>query len=145
MIRRFTVLILFLSLSSPSLAATAADGVCMMAKSSSPDASSSGSAHACCSTAETPETCATGHAMETCATGTLAMSCCSVDPAPYRQSGAGALLPAASIQPDQLVLSTPLRGLHVVEPAVHVSQISPEADTARSPPPLRALFCTYLI
>lgn len=136
MIRRFTVLILFLSLSSPSLAATAADGVCMMAKSSSPDASSSGSAHACCSTAEIPET---------CATGTLAMSCCSVDPAPYRQSGAGALLPAASIQPDQLVLSTPLRGLHVVEPAVHVSQISPEADTARSPPPLRALFCTYLI
>ena len=145
MIRRFTVLILFLSLSSPSLAARASDDVCMSAKSASAGKVQAGSAHACCTTVEALETCATGHASETCAEGTLAMSCCSVDPAPYRQSGTGALPAYAPIQPDQPDFATPLRSLHEAEPLVQVSRSTPESDTGRSPPPLRALFCTYLI
>lgn len=143
--RRFTVLILALSLSSPSLAATAAVGTCITAKSPAPGATQSGGAHACCSTTSTPESCATNHAPETCAAGMLAMSCCSVESAPFRQAGTGALPASAPIQPDQLDLTSPLRGFHVVEPVIHVTRLTSEMETGRSPPPLRALFCTYLI
>lgn len=148
MIRRFTVLILFLSLSSPSLAATAADGVCMTAKAASTGKAPAGSAHACCATVEAPDTCATSHAgvaTDTCSAGTLAMSCCSVDTAPYRHYGSGALPPYAPVQPDQPDFATPLRGFEEALPLVHVSRTASESDTSRSPPPLRALFCTYLI
>ena len=136
MIRRFTVLILLLSLSSPSLAATAADGVCVTAKSLSHGKAPAGGAHACCAAADAPES---------CATGALAMSCCSVEAAPYRQTGAGALPAYAPVQPEQMDLSTPLRGFQLVEPVAPVSRLSSAMDTSRSPPPLRALFCTYLI
>ena len=73
------------------------------------------------------------------------MSCCSVEPAPYRQSGTSALPASTPVQPDHLELSTPLRGFHVDEPMVHVTRWSSDMDASRSPPPLRALFCTYLI
>lgn len=143
--RRFTVLMLVLSLSASSLAVTTAHGTCMTAKAPSPGASPSGGAHACCAAAPAPDSCATAHKPETCAAGMLAMSCCSVEPAPYRQTGAGALPASATVQPYQLDLSTPLWGFRVVEPVVHVTRLSSEMEASRSPPPLRALFCTYLI
>ena len=143
--RRFTVLMLALSLSAPSLAATAAYGTCMTAKSSSPGTTQSGGAHACCATAPAPDSCAAAHKPETCAAEMLALSCCSVEPAPYRQPGTSALPASAPVQPDHQELSTPLRGFHVVEPVIHTTRLSLDMDTGRSPPPLRALFCTYLI
>lgn len=143
--RRFTVFMIALSLSSPSLAATAADGTCIAAKSPSPGATAAGGAHDCCVTTHTPETCATTHTPETCAAGMLAMSCCSIEPAPYRQAGTDALPASVSVQPDQLVLSTPLRGFPVVEPLIHFTRWSSDTEASRSSPPLRALFCTYLI
>lgn len=143
--RRFTVLMLVLSLSSPSLAATAAVGTCISAKAQAPAATQAGGAHACCATAPASDSCATAHTPETCAAGMLAMSCCSVETAPYRQAGMGALPAFAPIQPDQLDLTTPLRGFHVDEPVVHVTRLSSDMEASRSPPLLRALFCTYLI
>ena len=145
LIRRFTVLILALSLSSPSLAATAAVGTCITAMAPNPGATPSGGAHACCATTPAPDSCATAHTPETCAAGMLSMSCCSVDTAPYRQAGMGALPASAPFQPDQLDLTTPLRGFQVVEPVVLVTRWSSDMETSRSTPPLRALFCTYLI
>ncbi|MCY3774062.1 MAG: hypothetical protein OXG98_18800 [Gemmatimonadetes bacterium] len=136
MIRRFTILILFLALSSPSTAVGATAGLCMTERSVSPNGMPAEGAHACCATAEAPET---------CEAGMLAMSCCSLEPAPYQETGAGALPAYSLVQPDQPDLSTPLRGPHAAEPEVHVSRVSPEMDTTRSPPPLRTLFCTYLI
>ncbi|MCY3555698.1 MAG: hypothetical protein OXH56_10295 [Gemmatimonadetes bacterium] len=143
--RQLTVLTLALSLSSPSLAATAAVGACITAKSPASEATPSGGAHACCATAPKPESCATTHTPETCTAGMLAMSCCGIEPAPYRQAETGALPLSASVQPDQLDLTTPLRGFHVDEPVVHVTRRSSDIEASRSPPPLRALFCTYLI
>ncbi|MCY3712544.1 MAG: hypothetical protein OXH02_04580 [Gemmatimonadetes bacterium] len=143
--RRFTVLMLALSLSSPSLAATAVVGTCITAKSPASGAAPSGGAHACCATAPKPESCATTHTPETCTAGMLTMSCCSVEPVPHRQMGKSALPASASVQPDQLDLTTPLRGFHVDEPVVHVTRWSSDMEASRSPPPLRALFCTYLI
>lgn len=136
MIRRFTVLILFLALSSPTSVVGAAAGLCITERSVSPDGMPAKGAHACCATAEAPET---------CEAGMPAMSCCGLEPAPYRETGAGALPAYSFVQPDQPDLSTPLRGPHVVEPVVHVSRFSPEMDTTRSPPALRTLYCTYLI
>lgn len=143
--RRLTVLMLALSLSAPSLAATAAVGTCITANSPSPGTTPAGGAHACCATVPAPDSCATAHRPETCASGMLAMTCCSVEPAPYRQAGTGALPASAPVQPDQLDLTTPLRGFHAVDPVVHVTRLSSDIDTSRSPPPLRALLCTYLI
>ena len=138
MIRRITVLILFFALSSPPMAVASVAGLCAVAETQPPShcETPARNAHACCTTAE---------ATDACDTGSLAMSCCSLDTAPYQETGAGALPAYAPIQPDQLDISTPLRGLHVVEPAVHAARTSPEMDTGRSPPPMRALFCTYLI
>ncbi|MXW05322.1 MAG: hypothetical protein F4Z81_09680 [Gemmatimonadetes bacterium] len=143
--RRFTVLMLALAMSSPSLAVTAAVGTCITAMAPTPGATPTGGAHACCVTAPAPDSCATAHTPETCAAGMLAMSCCSVEPAPYRQAGTDALPASVPFQPDQLDLTTPLRGFQVVEPVVLATQWSSEMETSRSPPPLRALFCTYLI
>lgn len=134
--RRFTILILFLALSSPTTVVGAAAGMCMAEKTLSHERMPAEGAHACCVTAETPET---------CFTGTPAMSCCSLEAAPYREAGAGALPAYSLVQPDQPDLSTPLRGPYVVEPVVHVSGGSPGMDVTRSPLPLRTLFCTYLI
>lgn len=134
--RQLTVLILFLALSSPTTAVGAAAGMCMTEKALSHEGMPAEGAHACCATAETPET---------CSTGTLAMSCCGLEAAPYREAGAGALPAYSLVQPDQPDLSTPLRGPYVVEPVVHVSGVSPGLDATRSPPPLRMLLCTYLI
>ena len=136
MIRRFTILILFLALSSPTTAVGAAAGLCMTERSVSPDGMPAEGAHACCATAEAPET---------CEAGTPAMCGCSFEPAPYQETGAGAIPAYSLVQPDQPDFSTPLRAPHVVEPVVHVSKVSPEMDTSRSPPPLRTLFCSYLI
>lgn len=136
MIRRFTVLFLFLALSSPTTVVGAAAGLCITERSVSPDGKPTEGAHACCATAEEPET---------CEAGTLAMSCCGLDPAPYRETEAGALPAYSLVQPDQPDLSTPLRGPHVVEPVSRVSRVSPEMDAIRAPTPLRTLFCTYLI
>ncbi len=143
--RRFTVLMLALSMSSLSLAATVAVGTCIMAKSPASGATPTGDAHACCATAPAPESCATVHTPETCAAGMLSMSCCSVEAVPYRQAGTGALPVSAPIQPDQLDLNTPLRGFQVVEPVIYVTRFSSDMETNRLPPPLRTLFCTYLI
>lgn len=143
--RQFTVLMLALSLSSPSLAVAAAVGTCITAMSPAPGATPAGGAHACCATAPASESCATTHTPETCAVGMLAMSCCGIEPAPYRQAEIGALPLSASVQPDQLDLTTPLWGFHVDEPVVHVTRWSSDMEASRSPPPLRALFCTYLI
>ena len=143
--RRFTILMLALALSSPSLAATAAVGTCITAKSQAPAATQAGGAHACCATAPASDVCATAHTPETCTAGMLSVSCCSAEPAPYGQAGTGALPASASVQPDQLDLTTPLRGFHVDEPVVRVTRLSSDMETSRSPPPLRALFCTYLI
>lgn len=143
--RQFTILMLALSLSSPSLAATAAVGTCIAAKFPASGATPSGGAHACCATAPKPESCATTHTPETCAAGMPAMSCCSVEPAPYRQIGTSALPASVSVQPDQLDLTTPLRGFPVDEPVVLATRWSSDTEASRSPPPLRALFCTYLI
>lgn len=136
MIRRFTVLILFLALSSPTTAVGALAGMCMTERSVSPDGMPDEGAHACCATAEAPET---------CEAETPAMCGCSFEPAPYRETGAGALPAYSLVQSDQPDLAIPQRGPHVVEPVVHVSGVSPEMDATRSPPPLRTLFCTYLI
>lgn len=143
--RRFTVLTLALSLSSPSLAVAAAVGTCVTAKSPAPVATPSGGAHACCATAPASDEGATVHTPETCAAGMLSMSCCSVEAAPYRQAGTGALPASAPFQPDQSDLTTPLRGFQVVEPVIQVTRLSSDMEPSRSPPPLRALFCTYLI
>lgn len=143
--RQFTILMLAISLSSPSLAATAAVGTCITAMSPASGATPSAGAHACCATAPKPESCATTHTPETCSVKMPAMTCCSVEPAPYRQIGTSALPASASVQPDQYDLTTPLRGFPVDEPVVHVTRWSLDMDTSRSPPPLRALFCTYLI
>lgn len=134
--RRFTVLILFLALSSPTTAAGAAAGMCMTAGDQSPVGMPAEDAHACCATPEAPET---------CGTVTPAMCSCGLEAAPYREAGADALPAYSLVQPDQPDQSTPLRGLYAAEPAFHVSGISPGMDATRSPPPLRALFCTYLI
>ncbi len=136
MIRRITVLILFLALSSPPMAVAHVDGMCVTAKSLSAKKIPATGAHACCATAEAPDT---------CATGTLAMSCCSLEPAPFQEIGAGALPAYSLVNPDLPDFTTPLRGPYVVEPVAHGSSHYPELDTSRSPPPLRALFCTYLI
>lgn len=136
MIRRFTVLILFLALSSPTTVVGAAADLCITERSESPDRMPAEGTHACCATAEQPGT---------CETGTLAMSCCGLDPAPYRETGAGALPAYSLVQPDQPDLSTPLRGAHVIEPLSLVSRVSPEMDAIRAPTSLRTLFCTYLI
>lgn len=136
MTRRFTVLILFLALSSPPTAVASVDGMCMTAKSLSSSQTPDSNAHACCSTADVPET---------CDAGPLAMSCCSLEQAPYQETRTGALPAYAPVLSDLLDLSIPLRGFQVVEPAIRTSRISPEMDTGRSPPPLRVLFCTYLI
>ena len=136
MIRQFTVLILLLALSAPPMAAASMDGVCSTAKSLSTSRMPATGAHACCSTAEEPER---------CDTGTLALSCCSLEPAPYQESNTG-VLPAYSLAHSDLPNFTqPLRGPHVVEPVVQISRYSIEMDASRSPPPLRALYCTYLI
>lgn len=138
MTRRITVLILFFALSSPTMAVASLDGMCKVAEAPSHCEQPARNDHACCSApmAEAPDA---------CDTGSLAMSCCSLDPAPYQETGAGALPAYSPIQPDQLDVSTPLRGLHVVEPLVHAAGSPPEMDIGRSPPPLRVLFCTYLI
>ena len=136
MIRRFTILVLFLALSSPTTAIGAAAGLCMTEGSASPDGMPAKGAHACCATAEAPET---------CEAETPAMCGCGFEPAPYREAGADALPAYSLVQPDQPDLSTPQRGPHVVEPVVHVSGVLPEMDALWSPSPLRTLFCTYLI
>ncbi len=134
--RQFTILILFLALSSPTTASGAAAGMCIIERALSSESMPAEGAHACCATAETPET---------RGTGTLAMCSCGLEAAPYQASGAGALPAYALVQPDQPDLSTPLRGPYAAEPVIHVSGVSPEMDATRSPPPLRTLFCTYLI
>ena len=134
--RRFTVLILFLALSSPTTAAGAAAGTCMTERPLSPEGMPAEGAHACCATAGAPET----RGAET-----PAMCSCGLEAVPYREAGAGALPAYSLVQPDPPDLSTPLRGPCVVEPVVHATGISPGMDANRSPPPLRTLFCTYLI
>ncbi len=134
--RRFTVLILFLALSSPATMVGAVTGICMTEGVLSPGGMPVEDAHACCATARAPET---------CVTVTLAMCSCGLEAAPFQEAGAGALPAYSLVQPDQPDLSTPLRGPYVVEPVVHVSGVSPGKDAIRSPPPLHTLFCTYLI
>ena len=136
MIRRFTVLILFLALSSPATAVGAMAGMCMTEPALSSDRLPAEGAHACCATAVVPET---------CDTGTPAMCGCGLETAPYRETGAGALPAYSSVQPDQPDLTTPLRAHHVVEPVVLVSSKPPDTAATRSPPLLHTLFCTYLI
>ena len=136
MIRQFTVLILLLAFSAPPLAVASMDGACATAKSLSTGRMPATGDHACCSTTDEPER---------CDTGTLALSCCSLEPAPYQKTKSGVLPAYPFAHSDQPDFTTPLRGPHVVEPVVQVSRYSIEMDTGRSPPPLRALFCTYLI
>ena len=133
--RQLTVLVLFLALSSPTTAVGAA-GMCITEKTLAQERMPAEGTHACCATAEAPET---------CGTGTLAMSCCGLEAVPYQEAGAGALPAYSLVQPDQTDLSTPLRGPYVVEPVVHVAGVSSGMDATRSPPPLRTLFCTYLL
>ena len=136
MIRQLTVLILLLALSAPPIAIASLDGACVTAESQSISRMPATGTHACCSTAEEPER---------CATGTMALSCCSLEPAPYQDANTG-VLPAYPVahseHPD---FTNPLRGPLGVEPVVHISRISTGLDTSRAPLPLRALYCTYLI
>ncbi len=139
-LRRFIVPILLFALSSPTAVVGAAASGCMTEKSNAPDRTQAESAHACCAKTEAPET-----SSQTCRMWTLAMSCCGLEPAPYRETGAGALPAYAHFQPDQPDANASLPGARIVEPAVHGKALSSGPDFARPPSPLRKLFCTYLI